>query len=151
MEISAAARAERLKITSSKLTVDERFSPSGYWKLKKAASKGTRKDQCITSILKENGVEVDGADAIVNAYQDEFENRLKNRQPKHGWEEYTAETNSAVRTWLLGESDSSPPFIPDELDKVLSSLKDDTGAGSDKYPPELFSKAGAGVVLEICC
>ena len=82
MEISAAARAERLKITSSKLTVDERFSPSGYWKLKKAASKGTRKDQCITSILKENGVEVDGADAIVNAYQDEFENRLKNRQPK---------------------------------------------------------------------
>ena len=68
MEIRAAARAERLKITSSKLTVDECFSPSGYWKLKKAASKGIRKDQCITSILKENGVEVDGADAIVNAY-----------------------------------------------------------------------------------
>ena len=99
-EICAEARAERLKSTSSKLTVDERFSPAGYWKLKKAASKATRNDQMMTSILKENGVEVDGVEAIIQAYQDEFENGLRNRPPKCGWEEYTAETNSVIRSWL---------------------------------------------------
>ena len=148
-EICAEARAERLKFTSSRLTVDERFSPAGYWKLKKAARKGTRKDQAMTSILKENGVEVDGMEAVKQAYQEEFENRLRNRPPKCGWEEYTAETNSIIRNWLLGESVSSPPFSPDELTKALRSLKDDTGPGIDKYPPELFSKAGAGVVSSI--
>ena len=148
-EITEEARAERLRSTSSKLTIDERFSPSGYWKLKKAASIGVRKDQCITSVVKENGVEVDGADAIIQAYQDEFVNRLRSREPKCGWEDYTAETNAVIRSWLKSESGSSPPFASAELKTALSSLKDGTGSGTDKYPPELFTKAGTGVVDSI--
>ena len=149
MENIARIRAKRLEVTSSTLTVDEKFSPSGYWKLKKATKNGTRKDQGVSSILKENGVEVDGTDAIIDAYQEEFKNRLRNRPPKDGWEEYTDETNTVLRQWLQSKSKSTPPFTTDELGKVLKTLKNGTSAGCDKYPPELFSCAGTGVIQSI--
>ena len=62
---SAKARAERLKKTTEALTIKEKFSPSGYWKIKKAAEKGTRKEQVMSSVIKENGVEVTGESAII--------------------------------------------------------------------------------------
>ena len=98
-------------------------------------------------------MEVDGADAIMQVYQDEFIERLSNRAPKPGWEDYTTETNTVVRNWLQGESHSNPPFTPEELHKVLDSLKEDSSPGVDNYPPELFTKAGNGVVdsiLRLC-
>ena len=149
ININAEARAERLKRTSATLTVNDRFSPNGYWKLKKAANKGVRKEQVMSSILKPNGVEVEEAAAIIQAYQDEFENRLRNREPKPGWEEYTAETNRTIRKWLQGGSSSSPPFSPAELDKVRKTLKEDSSPGVDYYPTELFTKAGTGVMKSI--
>ena len=150
---SAEARAERLKAISASLTVGERFSPNGYWKLKRAADKNQRKGPTLTSVLKDNGVEVEGATAIRQAYQDEFEKRLSNREPKPGWEVYTTDTNTVVRRWLEKESHSNPPFSPDELDKALTSLNDDSSPGIDNYPPKLFTKAGSGVVdsiLSLC-
>ena len=142
----ADARAKKIRETTAKLTVRERFSPVGYWKMKKAADKGTRKEQALSSIILGNGVEVDGEKAIIEAYKEEFERRLANRKPEKGWEEYTEETNFAVREWLKGVSESSPPFSDKEMDSVLASLKEDCSPGMDKYPPKLFTKAGAGVV-----
>lgn len=101
---SAKARAERLKETTKSLTFKDKFSPSGYWKVKTAAEKGTRKEQISLSVLKDNGVEVHGEQAVVECYREEFERRLANREPKPGWEEYTDETNRKVRNWLEGES-----------------------------------------------
>ena len=46
--LMAEARAERLKKTTANLTAKERFSPTGYWKMKKAADRGTRKEQTLT-------------------------------------------------------------------------------------------------------
>ena len=149
VHLSAEARAERLKTTAATLTVNERFSPNGYWKLKKAANKNVRKDQVMSTIVKEDGVEVEGEKGIVQAYQDEFVKRLANREPAPGWEEYTTETNTVVRNWLLGDSQSSPPFSPDELDKVLATLNEDSSPGVDMYPPKVFTKAGAGVLTSI--
>ena len=148
----AAARAERLKKTTSNLTTNEKFSPVGYWKMKKAADKGIRKDQTISSIVTAQGVEIDCEKAIVEAYQMEFEKRLGNRKPEKGWEEYTEKTNTVLRNWLEEDSYSSPPFSNEELDAVLSTLK--PGApGVDNYPPKLFAKAGTGVtqsILQLC-
>ena len=39
---AAKFRAERLKKTMSQLTLADKFSPTGYWKLKKAVNPGTR-------------------------------------------------------------------------------------------------------------
>ena len=139
------ARAERLKKTTASLTAKERFSPSGYWKIKKAANKGTRKEQMPSSIIKENGVEVEGAKAITEAYFEEFEKRLANRKPAKGWESYTDETNAVIRNWLKGESTPQPPFTEEEMNLVLSTLKEGS-PGVDMYPPKLFKKAGVGVV-----
>ena len=50
----AKARAERLMKTSATLTTNEKFSPTGYWKIKKAANKGTRKEKVLSSVVKEN-------------------------------------------------------------------------------------------------
>ena len=142
------ARAERLKKTTESLTSKERFSPAGYWKVKKAAKKGTRKEQGPSSIIKDNGVEVHGAKAIAEAYLEEFEKRLENRKPAEGWEQYTDETNTVIRNWLEGESAPQPPFTNEEIDAVLCTLKD--GApGVDMYPPKLFKNAGVGVVRSL--
>ena len=143
---SAEARAERLRATTSKLTVKERFSPTGYWKVKKAANKGMRKEQVLSSIMKDNGEEVDDACAVIEAYEEEFQKRLANREPEPGWEEYTSETNTVVRSWLQGESESSAPFSLKELEKASVTLNEDSSPGLDNYPPELFTKAGTGAV-----
>ena len=147
------ARAERLKKTTESLTVNERFSPTGYWKMKKAADKGTRREQIQSSVILGNEVELEGEKAIIEAYQEEFERRLGNRPPEKGWEDYTEETNRTVRMWLQGESVSSPPFSHEEKNSVIRSLKEDCSPGIDNNPPKLFTKAGAGVVdsvLTLC-
>ena len=105
----AESRGKNIKKTTAQLTEKERFSPAGYWKMKKAAAKGMRKEQTLSSIISSGGVEVDGEKAIMEAYKDEFERRLSNRNPEKGWEEYAEETNAVVREWLKGESESSPP------------------------------------------
>ena len=145
----AEVRAERLKKTTANLTANERFSPTGYWKMKKAADRGTRKEQTLTSIITGSGVEVDGEKAIIEAYKEEFERRLANREPDKGWEEYTEDTNNAVRKWLQSKSQSTPPFSDEEMESALASLKEDCSPGVDRYPPKLFTRAGAGVVRSI--
>ena len=139
------ARAERLKKTTENLTIKERFSPVGYWKVKKAADKGLRKDPTATSIITEEKVEIEGENAVKGAYLEEFERRLQNRVPEQGWKQFTEETNSVIRNWLQQACSSSPPFSSQELDTALSTLKDDSSPGLDNYPPKLFSKGGSGL------
>ena len=92
---------------------------------------------------------MDGESAIIEAYKAEFERRLANRKPEKGWEDYTEDTNRVIRNWLQSESQSSPPFSAKEMDAVLATLKEDCSSGVDKYPPKLFTRAGAGVVTSI--
>ena len=119
-----------------------------YWKVKKATNKGIRKEHVLSSIIKENGVEVQGAKAITEAYLEEFEKRLANRKPVEGWESYTDETNAVIRNWLQGESTPQPVFTDEEMNTVLGTLKEGS-PGVDMYPPKLFKKAGVGVVRSL--
>jgi exonuclease III len=136
-------KAAKLKQTMANLTEQEKFSPNGYWKMKKAADRNL-KTEAVYSIIKENGVEVTGGKAINEAYKEEFQHRLRTREPHDGWGEYVDELNSVMRNWLNSESPSSPPFNDEELDKVIARLKKGKSPGLDDYPPEVFIYAGPG-------
>ena len=145
----AEVRAQRVKSTMADLTENEKFSPTGYWKVKKAVKKGIRKDNGITNVMKENGIEIDGEEAIKDAYKEEFEIRLSNRKPAAGWEEYVEETNTVVREWLKGDCSSTPQFTLKELKKIVAKLKSGKSPGLDGYPAELFKYAGDGVLKSL--
>ena len=140
----AILKTNRLKHTMSVLTEDEKFSPNGFWKLKKAADRNVA-CETIHTVMKENGAEVSGDVAIKEAYKEEFKHRLRTREPHDGWSDYVEEVNTVIREWLQGEAPSSPPFNDEELDKVILRLKKGKSAGVDDYPPELFIFAGKGV------
>ena len=140
----AVYRTNRLKHTMSTLTENEKFSPNGFWKMKKAADRNVSPDMVYT-VMKENGVEVSGEKAINDAYKEEFKYRLRTREPHIGWEGHVAEFNSVVRAWIEGDTESSPPFTDEELDKAIKRLKKGKSAGIDDHPPELFIYAGKGV------
>ena len=139
-----ADKTTRIKQTMASLTEQEKFSPNGYWKLKKAADNKLKVEPVYT-IMKENGVEVSGAEAIKGAYREEFQHRLRTRSPPEGWNEYVDELNHVIRSWLAEKSATSPPFTNEELDNVINRLKKGKSAGMDSYPPEVFIYAGPGV------
>ena len=142
-------RSEKLKKTVSQLTANDKFSPTGYWKMKTAVKKSERKTEVISSIKKANGIEVDGSDAVKEAYREEFVQRLANRLPKDGWEKFVDETNHVIRKWLKSSSKSSRPFTLKELKKVVARLKNNKSPGVDGFPAELFKYAGDGVLKSL--
>ncbi len=143
--LEANLRAKRLHEAMLQLSEEEKFSPMGYWKLKQAAKKKKRGELNMLSVIKENGVEVERAGAVKEAYKEEFEKRLENRKPYPDWVRYTEETNEVVRRWLSSKSsEESDPFLPSEMNCVIKSLKNNS-PGLDGYPPSLFKRAGVGV------
>ena len=63
-EKQSKALAERI----SKLTVDDKLSMDGFWKLKKSY---VNKSGVLSSVENELGIEVFGTDAILNEYRNE--------------------------------------------------------------------------------
>ena len=145
----AKSRAEKLKRTVSKLTIADKFSPTGYWKLKRAVKRGRRNMNGISSIRKENGVEIKGREGIIEAYKQEFSNRLSNRIPDVGWEDYVRETNEVVRRWVADVCNVVPDFTLEELKGVVKLLKNNKSPGVDTLPAELFKVAGDGVLKSL--
>ena len=91
----AVYRTNRLKRTMSTLTENEKFSPNGFWKMKRAADRNVS-PELVYSVMKENGVEVSGEKAINDAYKEEFKHRLRTREPHAGWEEHVDEINTVI-------------------------------------------------------
>ena len=145
----ARSRAERLKRTMSQLTTADKFSPTGYWKLKNAVKKGKRKTNELSSIRKENGGEIEGPKAIIEAYKQEFKERLSNRSPERDWEEYVRETNEVVRRWVADVCNVVPDFTLEEEKEVVKLLKNNKAPGVDSLPAELFKLAGDGVLKSL--
>ena len=148
-KLEAEQRAKRLHKAMEQLSENEKFSPLGYWKMKQASQKNKRKDVDMLSVLKPNGVEVEGAKAILEACMEEFERRLENRKPHPDWVKYTEETNNVIRRWLLtNDSDESEPFQLNELSGVIKTLNN-SSPGIDGYPASLFKQAGEGVLSSL--
>ena len=136
--------AKKLKKTSAELTKDEKFSPSGYWKMKKSVSPGVNTTN-IMSVMREDKVEVFGEYAIRNEYRKEFEKRLRNRVPDVEWEGYTKNTNNLLESFLNSENEEGSKFTMVELKAAIAKLK--KGApGIDGLPAELFINAGDGML-----
>ena len=131
----AIRKIQKMKRTMADLTEEERFSPNGYWRLKKAADKALKTEVPYT-ILKDNGIEVSGDQSIKDAYREEFQYRLRTREPHEGWREYVDEVNTVVWRWLDSEDPTtSCPFTEEELDAVIGRLKKGKSPGLDDYPP----------------
>ena len=76
------SRVEKLKDTLSQFSEDEKTPPNAYWKILKSV-RGKEKTK-ITSVLKNDGVEVSSEDEIKHEIIEEFRYRLRNRQPADG-------------------------------------------------------------------
>ena len=139
--------AERLKRTMKQLSVEDKFSPSGYWKLKAAAGRKPKRE--MNSVVKENGDEITGKSGIIDAYRSEFEHRLRNRNPEPEWEDYVKRLNETIQNWLRSKSPSSSPFTLEELVTVIKNLKKGKARGLDGYPVDLFKRAGEGLLKAI--
>ena len=141
-------RADRLKKTASLLTEEEKFSPQGYWKLKKSLSSGKSQPK-ITSVICKDKIEVTGESLIIEEYKKEFEFRLRNRAPHIEWEQYTANMNQVLAYLLDSEYELTPLFTMDELLGAISKLKRGKSPGPDDLPAEIFLNAGKGILEEL--
>ena len=148
MERIERKKAATLKKTISLLTEDEKFSPEGYWKLKKSVSKG--KEQVKSASVVCNGnVEVTGEELIKEEYRKEFEFRLRNRVPHDEWKQYTANVNEIMKILLKSEYTVTPLFTLEELRKAISKLRKGKSPGHDQIPAEIFINAGTGLLVEL--
>ena len=94
-------------------------------------------------------MEITGKEAVINEYKNEFEFRLRSRQPHEDWEEHTEEVNQVLRTWLSEGCESTPPFELEELISVIVKLKMGKMPGVDGYPAELFKRADEALLKSI--
>ena len=141
-------KTESLKQTISLLTEEEKFSPEGYWKLKKSVSKDKERTK-ITSVMCGDGVEVSGENLIKEEYRKEFEYRLRNRSPHEEWTQYTSNVNKILEILLSSDYADTPPFTLEELKKAISKLKQGKSPGHDEIPAEIFIYAGVGLLQEL--
>ena len=101
-------RTEKMKRTIDTLTEKEKFSPNGFWKLKKSIAKNQSSPK-LNSILK-NGVEITGKELIKEEICKEFKHRLRNRKPAEEWEDYVQTSNDMVQTLMEKMTDNRPAF-----------------------------------------
>ena len=138
-------RAENLKRTADLLTEDDKFSPAGYWKLKKSVSK--KPHLKFTSVINKDMIEVTGETMIKNEIKKEFEHRLRNRAPHEEWKRYTDNINQIIDLLLLSDDVvESGAFTMEELLSGIDKLKEGKSPGLDEIPPELFINAGKGLL-----
>ena len=99
MNVLERSRVEKLKNTLSLFSEDEKTPPNAYWKILKSV-RGKEKTK-ITSVMKEDGVEIYSEDLIKHEILEEFKNRLRNREPDREWENYVNVSNELIITLLL--------------------------------------------------
>ena len=141
-------KAEKLKKTVSLLTETEKFSPQGYWKLKKSIT--TRANNQSVCVICDDNTEVSGEHLVKEEYRKEFEFCLRNRLPHKEWETYTENVNKMMEIWLNNtDHTETVPFTLEELKRAISMLKKGKAPGHDEIPSEIFLAAGTGILIEL--
>ena len=141
------SRVERLKQTIDTLTEEEKFSPNGFWKLKKKIAKKNPSPK-LNSILKD-GVEITGKKLIKEEIRKEFEHRLRNRNPAEGWHEFVQTTDEIVKLLMEKVTDNGHDFTLAELKEVIDELKKGKTPGYDGFNAELLLEAGEGILVPL--
>ena len=141
------ARVESLKSTLANFSEDEKTPPNAYWKVLKSV-RGKEKT-CLTSLIKNDGVEVSSSNVIKQEAKNEFEYRLRNREPEKGWEEYVNMTNKLVRLLMSANVGSGINFTMSELTAAIQRLKKKKAPGIDGILGEFLIEAGNGILLPL--
>ena len=84
-ETVAAINNQKLQERIKNISENDKFSAQKFWKEKKAL---TGSQRTCTSVFDKNGKEIFDPEAIIAAYQNEFENRLTGAQMKASLQEY---------------------------------------------------------------
>ena len=140
-------RAEKLKQTIDTLTDKEKFSPNGFWKLKKSVTKKNSFPK-LNAILKD-GVEITGKELIKEEIRKEFEHRLRNRKPADEWEDFVQASNDIVQVLMEKMTDNGPEFTLPEVMQVIEELKRGKTPGYDGINAELLLEAGEGLLVPL--
>ena len=132
-------RADKLAKRIEQLSLDDKLSLDGFWKLKKSY---INKDSVLSSVLTDEGVEVFGTDGIINEYRNEFVNRLTPAKMDAEMKEFECMTVRMTKLCIeLGGLERTPDFSDKELDEAISQLKKGK-AFPDSYPAEIFIHGG---------
>ena len=141
------SRVEKLKETLSHFSEDEKTPPNAYWKILKSV-RGKEKTK-ITSVMKEDGVEIHSEELIKHEILKEFKSRLRNREPDRGWENYVKVSNELVELLMSANVEIGPDFSLDELLEAIKKLKRGKAPGPDEVLGEFLIEAGDGILLPL--
>ena len=141
-------RTEKLKDTISNFSEDEKTPPNAYWKIIKA-TRGKERTK-ISSLVRNDGVEVFTEESIQHEIIGEFEHRLRNRPAREGWENYTNLTNALAEAIMTSsENTDIPDFSLQELNTMIKKLKRKKSPGPDGVMSEFLMEAGEGILLSL--
>ena len=141
------SKVEELKRTIDNLTEEEKFSPNGFWKIKKKLNPKSSTPK-LDSIVKD-GVEITGKNLIKEEVRKEFQHRLRNREPAEGWQDFVKTSNEIVHELMKKNTNNGPPFTLEELIVVIEELKKGKTPGYDGFNAELLLEAGEGILLPL--
>ena len=137
-------RARNVEKAVEGLTVDGRFSPNQFWKIKK---KSGTKSQSQPQAVKTNGGQIiRDPVGLKREVAKEFQHRLRNRLPDPNWEEYVTTTNEVVKTLMEKEVEKGQPFTMKEIQDVIRSMKTGTSPGSDGICTDILQRSGKGIL-----
>ena len=132
-------RATKLAERIEQLSLNDKLSLDGFWKLKKSY---TNKGSVLSSVVNDQGVEVLGTDAIINEFRNEFVTRLTPAKMDVEMEKFEEMTVRLTKLCVeLGGLEKTPDFSSEELDVAISQLKKGK-AFPDSYPAEVFIHGG---------
>ena len=140
-------RVEKLKETLSQFSEDEKTPPNAYWKILKSV-RGKEKTK-LSSVLKNDGVEIFSKELIKHEVLEEFKNRLRNRQPMEGWEDFVDISNKLVELLMSAEVVDGEDFTLEELIASIMKLKKKKAPGPDSIIGEFLREAGPAVLLPL--
>ena len=126
---------------------DGTLSVDKFWKLKKKISSH---DRSKSSILV-GETEIWSGPAIIKEYEKEFIKRLAHRPISREFADYERTTKKLLDMYLKesAKCKSEPDFQYGEIDDAIKSLTKGTAPGPHPIPPEVYKKAGPGLVMII--
>ena len=144
----ADMKKRRVQKTVSSITVDGKFSPNEFWKLKKSLCPKATKEN--SSVRLENGDEICGDNAIKEAYRQEFLKRLRHNKIDDKYANYEVLTNLLCELYATAaKSMLSPDFTFEEAMTAIKSLRNKKAPGCDQVTNEILKNAGDGLVEEM--